>query len=68
MNPKFRFVYLFLGMMGLFLLVYEAIDTYPDIDPAIILVIAIPDMLFFFLAYKTYPTDEKSEASVRREY
>jgi hypothetical protein len=68
MNPKFRFVYLFAGMMGLFLLIYEAVDMFPDIDPAIILVIAVPDMLLFFLAYKTYPEEEKSETNVTGEY
>jgi hypothetical protein len=31
--------------------------TFPDINPVDVLVITIPDMLFFFLAYKTYPAE-----------
>ncbi len=64
MNPKFRFFYLLGGTVGLALLIYQAITTYPDINPASVLFITIPDMIFFFLAYKTYPIESQSE----REY
>ena len=50
MNPKFRFFYLLGGTVGLALLIYQAITTYPDINPASVLFITIPDMIFFFLA------------------
>ena len=65
MNPKFRAFYLLGGTIGLVLLIYQAITTYPDINPASVLFITIPDMVFFFLAYKTYPVEESAE---QREY
>jgi hypothetical protein len=36
-------------------LIYLAITTYPRIEPAYVLLITVPDMVFFYLAYKTYP-------------
>jgi len=57
-----RFLYLIFGIVGLVVLVYRVIDTFPDINPIDVLVIAVPDMLFFFLAYKTYP----AKSTVRR--
>jgi hypothetical protein len=61
MNPKFRFFYLLGGTIGLVFLIYQAIITYPDINPASVLMITIPDMVFFFLAYKTYPIETPAE-------
>lgn len=55
MNPKYRYLYLSIGAIGLILLFYQVISNLPDIDPLKVLVIAAPDMLFVFLAYKTYP-------------
>ena len=55
MNPKFRYVYLLLGVIGLAFLIYHVIDTFPDTDPIYVLLITVPDTLFFYLAYKTYP-------------
>ena len=55
MNPKFRSVYLAGGVIGLIWLIYEIANTFPDIDPIHVLVITVPDLVFFFLAYKTYP-------------
>ena len=57
MNYVLRFVYLLLGIAGLGLLGYQVINTFPDVNPIDILVITIPDLLFFFLAYKTYPAE-----------
>ena len=58
MNAKYRFFYLFAGFVGLGYLVYHAIATYADgINPGSILVISLTDMVFFFLAYKTYPSE-----------
>jgi hypothetical protein len=55
MDAKFRWVYLPVAGAGLIYLVYTAITTFPDIDVERVLLITIPDMLFFFLAYRTYP-------------
>ena len=55
MSSLLRFLYLVLGIAGLVLLVYRVIETFPDVNPIDMLVITVPDMLFFFLAYKTYP-------------
>ena len=57
MNPKFRLVYLIIGFTGLAALILQFLINLPDINEVIILYIAVPDMLFFFLAYKTYPPD-----------
>lgn len=58
MNPKYRTIYLTLGFAGLLYLIYHAISTFTDgINPAAILLIALPDLVFFFLAYKTYPVE-----------
>jgi hypothetical protein len=57
MNPKFRFLYLFLGFSGLLFLIYYVIISFPNINPAYVLAITIPDMLFFSLAYKTFPVE-----------
>ena len=61
MNPKFRYVYLLAGASGLALLVYLTVTTYPRIDPGYVLLITIPDMLFFYLAYKTYPVESREK-------
>ena len=59
MNPKFRALYLVLGAAGLILLGYYTIKSFPEINPGMILLITVPTMLFFFLAYKTYPIIEE---------
>jgi hypothetical protein len=61
MNPKYRPIYLILGFSGFFVLIYHMIVTLPDIDPENVLYIAVPDMVVFFLAYKTYPVTEEVE-------
>jgi len=55
LNSKYRFVYLLIGFSGVIGLAYLIVDTYPFIDPGYVLLIAAADMVFFFLAYKTYP-------------
>jgi hypothetical protein len=59
MDAKFRWLYLLVAGVGLVYLVYTAITTFPDVDVARVLLITIPDMLFFFLAYRTYPETNK---------
>jgi len=60
MNPKFRTLYLLLGFIGLIILIYQIISTLPDVNPVSVLLVTVPDMLFFFLAYKTYPVEENA--------
>jgi hypothetical protein len=55
MSARFRFLYLLIGFVGLGLLGYLAFDTYPYINFGHVLLITTGDMVFFFLAYKTYP-------------
>ena len=62
MSTKFRVLYLLLGTVGLVFLAYEIIANLPEFNPDKVLLIALPDLLVFFLAYKTYPEDSKVEA------
>jgi len=64
MNPKFRILYLLVGFAGLALLIFQIISTLPDVNPVNMLLITVPDMLFFFLAYKTYPAEEHETQNV----
>ena len=57
MNPKLRPLYLLLGAAGLFTLVFQILYFLPNFDLYMILTISLPDMLFFYLAYLTYPPD-----------
>jgi hypothetical protein len=63
MNPKYRYFYLSIGLAGLILLIYQIISNLPEIDPVRILVIAVPDIVFVFLAYKTYPPEPEAKSS-----
>ncbi len=56
-SPKLRAVYLIGGFIGLFLLIFQTISSISDINPANILLISLPDMLLFYLAYRTYPVE-----------
>jgi len=58
MNPKYRLLYLLIGFAGFFFLIYDTIATLPEIDPLRALLVALPDMVIFFLAYRTYPVEE----------
>ncbi|MES2109675.1 MAG: hypothetical protein V4577_13040 [Bacteroidota bacterium] len=58
MNPKYRLLYLLIGFAGFFFLIYDTIVTLPEIDPLRALLVALPDMVIFFLAYRTYPVEE----------
>jgi hypothetical protein len=63
MNTKLRYLYLIIGAAGLVLLFYYIFSNLSDlseIDPVHILFIAVPDLVFFFLAYKTYPPEPDS--------
>jgi len=60
MNSKYRLIYLVLGFAGLFVLIYHLATNLFD-NPGTILMIAIPDMIVFFCAYKTYPAEARME-------
>ncbi len=57
LNPKFRFLYIIGGIIFLSLLIHEIIISFPDFNPIEVLKFTIPDILFFGLAYKTYPVN-----------
>jgi len=61
MNPKYRSLFLLIGFAGFLFLGYDAFMTYPDLNPLRVLLIAFPDLIFFFLAYRTYPADESAQ-------
>jgi hypothetical protein len=60
MSPKYRPIYLVLGFAGLLILIYH-IATNLFEYPGTVLMIAIPDMIVFFCAYKTYPVESGME-------
>lgn len=60
MNPKYRSLYLLIGFAGFLFLGYDTFIAYPDLNPLRVLLIAFPDMIFFFLAYRTYPVEERA--------
>jgi hypothetical protein len=61
MNTKYRSLYLSLGFFGLAMLIYSIADALPEINPGTTLLIALPDFVVFFLAYKTYPVEDAVE-------
>lgn len=60
MDPKYRTLYLLLGFAGLAFLIFHLITTLQDLNPLSILMITVPDLVFFLLAYKTYPVENES--------
>lgn len=54
MNPKFRILFLIGGTIALILLVVEVVKTFPYFNAGAILLHAVPTLLFYYLAYKTY--------------
>jgi len=65
MSPKYRNLYLLIGGIGFIILLYQIISYLPDNlfenDPIKVLTIAVPDMVFVFLAYKTYPAEPETK-------
>lgn len=47
-----------LGFAGLAFLFWDTLMAYPEISPLRTLVVALPDLVIFFLAYRTYPADD----------
>ena len=62
MNPKYRSIALFWGFLGLAVLIFELIANANHFNPRVILGVAIPDMMFFYVAYKTYPAEAVERA------
>jgi len=65
MNPKFRLLYLFLGLNGLIWSINYVLTAFPVVNSATILLIVIPVIAFFLLAYKTWPVAENHPKQVR---
>ncbi|MBB6110514.1 hypothetical protein [Mucilaginibacter lappiensis] len=61
MNPKFRYLYIAIGGVLLILLIVQVIVTYPEVNAQNVLLNALPALLFFYLAYKTYHEKKDSE-------
>ena len=61
MNPKFRILYIIIGALLLVSLIVEVIITYPEVSPKGVLLNALPALLFFYLAYKTYHEKKDNE-------
>jgi len=59
MNAKYFTLYLMIAFAGLIFLALDSFIGYRDIDPGRVLMIAIPDMIFFYLAYKTCPAEKQ---------
>lgn len=55
MDPRYRVIYLVGGVAFYLLLIYEVVSSFPEINPKDVLKFTVPALLFFFLAYKTYP-------------
>jgi hypothetical protein len=61
MNPKYRYLYITIGGLLFISLIVQVITTYPEFNPQNVLLNAIPSLLFFYLAYKTYHEKKDSE-------
>ncbi|MEN0055333.1 MAG: hypothetical protein AAGC65_16780 [Mucilaginibacter sp.] len=61
MNPKFRLLYIIIGTLLLISLLVEVFITYPEVSPKGVLLNALPALLFFYLAYKTYHEKKDNE-------
>lgn len=61
MNPKFRNLFIIGGSVALLLLIVQIIITYPDVSAKGVLLNALPALLLYFLAYKTYHEHKDGE-------
>ena len=67
MDPRFRFVYMFLGFGAFAMMFVYMISTFlagslADIKPEALFLFCLVSILFLFFAYATYP-DEADEAA-----
>ncbi|HVW97981.1 MAG TPA: hypothetical protein VHA56_18565 [Mucilaginibacter sp.] len=65
MNAKYFPLYLMIAFAGLIFLAFDSFIGYRDLDPGRILLIALPDLAFFMLAYKTCPEGKEHSEPVR---
>ena len=65
MNAKYRPVLLFVGFSGLVLLLFYVLSNLPAFNPEKVLIISVPDMIVFFLAYRTYPVEDEVKRGQR---
>ncbi|MDN5288435.1 MAG: hypothetical protein JWR38_4709 [Mucilaginibacter sp.] len=61
MNPKYRYLYIIIGSILLVMLIVQIVMTYPDVSAQGVLLDALPSLLFYYLAYKTYHEKKDSE-------
>lgn len=62
-----RALLLILALAGLLIFGYYVYARFPDLDSEIVLCITVPDMVFFYLAYKTYP-EQPTQLSRRQPF
>ena len=61
MNPKFLILYFIAGSLGLVLVIYQLITTYPAFNWGIIALNLVISVFFYYLAYKTYHEKKDKE-------
>lgn len=61
MSGKFFYLYFIGGTVALALLVYELIVAYPNINAQGALFYALPTILLYYMAYKTWHVKNDSE-------
>ncbi|HEY5325460.1 MAG TPA: hypothetical protein VIJ27_00530 [Mucilaginibacter sp.] len=61
MNPKFLILYLIAASLALVLVVYQVINTYPNLNIGRLALNSIISLFFYYLAYKTYHEKKDKE-------
>jgi hypothetical protein len=61
MNPKYRYLYIIIGSILLVMLIARIVMTYPEISAQGVLLDALPSLVFYYLAYKTYHEKKDNE-------
>jgi len=57
LNPKYRYVYILTGFILIIALIYFSVANFADTTALNVLEFTVPALLFFSLAYKTYPRE-----------
>ncbi|WP_374950216.1 hypothetical protein [Mucilaginibacter sp.] len=61
MSGKFFYLYFIGGTVALALLVYEVISAYPNVKAQGAMFYAVPTILLYYMAYKTYHVKKDGE-------
>ena len=61
MNPKFLILYLIAASLALVLVVYQILNTYPNLNIGRLALNSIISLFFYYLAYKTYHEKKDKE-------